>query len=58
MSTLHEDVRTFMIISRGILIRVRNVSDKSCREIQNTHLCSTTFPEDRAVYGIMWKNIS
>ena len=40
---------------------MRNVSDKSCRENQNTHLCSITlfffFSENRAVYETMWKNI-
>ena len=35
--TLHEDVFTFMTISRSILLRMRNVLDKSCRENQNTH---------------------
>jgi hypothetical protein len=34
--TLHEDLCIFMIISRRILLRVRNVSEKSCRENQNT----------------------
>jgi len=28
--SLHEDVRTFMIISRLILVRMKYVSDKSC----------------------------
>jgi hypothetical protein len=28
---------TFLIISRSVLLRMRNVSDKSCRENQNTH---------------------
>jgi hypothetical protein len=37
-STLHDGTCTFMIISRSLLLRVRNVSDKSCRENQNTHL--------------------
>ena len=35
--TLLEDLCTFMPISRWILLRMRNVSDKSCRENQNTH---------------------
>jgi len=35
--TLHEDQYTFVIISRSILHRMRNVSDKSCRENQNKH---------------------
>jgi hypothetical protein len=37
MGTSHEDRYTFMIISRSVLLRMRNVSDKSCRENQNTH---------------------
>jgi hypothetical protein len=35
--TLHEDRYTFTIISRSFLLRMRNVSDKICRENQNTH---------------------
>jgi len=31
------DICTFMIISRRIIHRMRNVSGKSCRENQNTH---------------------
>ena len=41
--TLHEDLCTFMIISRWILLRTRNVSDKSCRENQNTHFMFNNF---------------
>jgi len=36
--TLHEDLFTLMIISDSVLLRMRNVSDKSCRENQNTHV--------------------
>jgi len=39
-STLHEDQYTFLIISRSVLLRMRNVSDKRCRE--------TRFVFDRA----------
>ena len=36
---------------------MRNVSDKSCRENQNTHfIINNIFPENRAVYEITWKN--
>ena len=35
--TLHEDLRTFMINPRSILLVMRNVSDKNCRENLNTH---------------------
>ena len=34
---LHEDQNTFLITSRSFLLRMRNISDKSCRENQNTH---------------------
>jgi hypothetical protein len=49
----------FFIISRSLLLRVGNVSDKSCRENQNTHFVLSEFPppENRAVNEIMWKNI-
>jgi len=47
-----------MIISRSVLLIMRNVSDKSCTENQNTHFVfSNFFSENRAVYEIMWKNM-
>jgi hypothetical protein len=55
---LHADIRTFVIISRSVILRMRNVSDKSCRENQNTFCVQLLFFfENRAVYVIMWKNI-
>ena len=37
---------------------MRNVSDKSCRENQNTHFMFNNFIfENLAVYEVMWKNI-
>ena len=33
----------FLIISRSFLLRMRNVSDKSCRENQNTHFVISNF---------------
>jgi hypothetical protein len=55
--TLHEDICTFMI-SRRILLRMRNVSDKSCRENRNTRfmLNNVFFFENRGEYEIIWKN--
>ena len=35
--TLHDDQYLFLIISRSFLLRMKNVSGKSCRENQNTH---------------------
>ena len=34
--TLHEDQYTCFTISRSILLRIKNISDKICRENQNT----------------------
>jgi len=43
MSTLRKDHCTFLNISRSNLLRMWNVSDKSCRENYNTLFLSTTF---------------
>jgi hypothetical protein len=40
--TLHEYQHIF-VISRSFLLRMRNVSDKSCRENQNTHFVLGNF---------------
>jgi hypothetical protein len=37
---------------------MKNVSDISCSENQNTHFIFNDFSENRAVYGITWKNIA
>jgi len=49
----HEDQYTFMIISRSVLRRMRNVSDKSCRENQNTLLYSVPFFKS----CLLWDNV-
>ena len=41
--TFHEDQYKFLIISATFLLRIRNVSDKSCREYQNTHFIFNNF---------------
>jgi len=40
--TLHKDLGAFMI-SRWILVRTRNISEKSCRENQNTRFTFSNF---------------
>jgi len=55
-ATVYEDVCTFMTIPGGILLRMRNVSDKIVEKI-NTHILgsivfSSAFP---TVNEIMWK---
>jgi len=41
--TLHEDQYTFLIISRTVLLRMRNISDKVCRENLNMHFMFNNF---------------
>ena len=53
--TSHEDLCTFMTISRSVLLRMRNVADKSCIGNQNTFLVQYVFHENRVVYVRMWK---
>ena len=54
---LHEDQYACLIISCSLLRRMRNVSDKRCRENQNKHfMCNNFFSGSRSVYQIMWKN--
>ena len=56
---LRKDQYIFFIISRSFVLRMKNVSDKSCRENQNTHFVFSNFfsPENHAVYKITWTNI-
>jgi hypothetical protein len=47
-----------MTLSRWTHLRLRTVSDKSCRENQNTHFkFSNFFTENRAAYEKMGKNM-
>jgi len=41
--TVHEDHYTFLTISRSLIRRMRNVSDKNCREDQNSHFVFNIF---------------
>jgi hypothetical protein len=58
MGTLYEDQYKFLIISLSVILRMRTVSDKSCRGNQNTHfMLNNVFVKNRAIYEIKWKNI-
>jgi len=46
-----------LIISRSLLLKKRNVSDKPYGENQKALICSIIFFLNRAIYDIMWKNI-
>jgi len=50
---LHDDVCTFMIISRSSLLRMKHVSDKIFSEIQDTLMIQNFFHENHTVYEIM-----
>ena len=41
--TLHEDQYTFLIIYCSVLLRIKNVSDRICRENKRQILCSIIF---------------
>jgi hypothetical protein len=41
--TLHGGIRTFVAISRSVILRIRNISGKVCRENQNTHFIFRKF---------------
>jgi len=54
---VHEHQYTLMIISRSFLHTIKTVSDKRCRENQNTFYLQKFYFENRTVYEIMWKNM-
>jgi len=50
MGTLHEDKYTYLIISHSVFLRMRNISDKFCREKRNTLSFNNVVTEIRAFY--------
>jgi hypothetical protein len=61
MGTLHEDLCAFMKIFCWILLRMGNLSDKSCSENQNRHFMFNNFVYPKRVpfmiqCGKMWYN--
>jgi len=52
---LHEDIRAFMVICSCILLRTRNISDKSRKENQNTFHIQFIFFENCVIYDTMGK---
>ena len=58
IGTIHEDRYTFLFISPSVFLRMKIISDRSCRENQITHFVfSNVFSEKRVVYEIMWKKL-
>ena len=57
MGTFPECQYTLMITSRSVFLIMRNVSDKICREKQNTRfMFNNFFFEYCAVCEIIWEN--
>jgi hypothetical protein len=56
--TVNEYQYIFPIIFRSILLRMKNVSGKSCRENQNTFYVRQGFFENCILRDIIWKNIA
>jgi hypothetical protein len=54
MVTLHEDLCTFMKVSRWILPRMRNVSDEICKENKNSHFIFNNFLR---IPCYLWDNV-
>ena len=57
MGTLFEDLCIFFIVLLWILLRMKNVSDRSCRENQNTHYVFNEVFWKLCLYEIKWKNM-
>jgi len=56
MGILHEDLCTFMTLSHSVLLIMRNILDKSCRENQNILFYSITlFCTNWTICMMMWK---
>jgi hypothetical protein len=57
MGTFYEDQRTFVVVVRSFLLRLRYVVDTLVDKIKTHILLSKPCHENCAVYEIMWKNI-
>jgi len=57
--TLHEDRFTFLTITRSKILKLKNISDKVCRENRNTHFVFNNFFSPKIVpfFEIMRKKI-
>ena len=55
--TLHEDIFKFMTISRWILLRIKNISEKIVDQMKTHFMFNNFFPQNCVLYEIMWKNM-
>jgi len=56
MGILHENQTTFLLVSCSILLKIRNISYRSCRERQNAQSIFRNFFPKLSVYGL-WDNM-
>jgi hypothetical protein len=56
MGNLLEDQQTFLIISRSVLLRIRNFQRKFLHKSKRTFYVQQPVSEICAVFMIMWKN--
>jgi hypothetical protein len=54
--TLLQDLCAFVIVCHLILVRLRNVSGKICRE-NKKKIMFNKFSENHIIYEIIWKNM-
>ena len=54
---MQTDIHTYIIMSHLIFLRMRNVSDKICRENQNTHFVFSNFFPRKSCVCEMLKNV-
>ena len=54
---LHEDMLTFLLISRSVFFRITNILDRSCAKFKTNILRSVTLCASRAPLLIMWKTV-
>ena len=55
--TLHEDQYTFFITSRSNILRIKTFQTNVVEKMEVRTSSSMPFPENCAVYEIMWKNV-
>jgi len=53
MDTLHDDQYTFLIISRSVLLRMRNISEKGVEKVETQFVFKNFYFESCALYEIM-----
>ena len=57
--TLCKEMCSFMLVSRRVILKTRNVSDEICKKRGKTfYVQKLIFPQNLNVHEIMWENIA